>query len=1057
MTEEKTKMLSKSAKTIRSTKILNNGSQNSVDQTDSATTIATEKNIDKKTNNYTFFKKNFALEYMQNNIDKQLSLFSQDLGSKGAKCFVCVTRDEMYNMCTTQKSPHYYENIEAGIPVKFHIDIDKKIAGTNKAALDHTFNALIEEAIHLFDTEFKKHNINNPQIIVLKSDHATTDDGMTKISAHIIYKNVIFNDINEMKIFILKMKSESQLIENNVIDKNIYRVGCFRLLHCSKKGKFNKLRCFRSFNYKYVDEITHFFDSLVTYISENDNHIIQVDYQADVKAKNEKIRQIMKERAPMDDIFFYVFGDTELADLTLFSNDIDKKFIDDYNYWILMTFSFIDLYNHIDKKHQKAVYKIWDDICKKGKNYDKSGNKKYFFSLQLNYIDANFILSIANAPFRFKKVIKYDNIKPKFNGYEVDRLNCRYISNDMYKKVDKYDIIALKSPPGTGKTTFLNNVFKIEIENGKSINNFEYPLISITSRKNLAEKHAKDLGIFNYSSSSQYLFDIDKIAITVNSLVRISETNFKNGCLVLDETSKILEYLKCDILSGIRYHVYNIFCNIIVSVKKIIILDADLSEGDLDMILNIRKSSGASSSYYLAINEFKSKTGINAYFYNNARTVADMLVDDFSKGIPFMCSFDSLTKMKELLAEVKKTAVNMNVANKIDDLIKSYSSETEDILDPDDFKDSLSLLYSPKLVYGLDFNSKKAKKMYSFAFKKILTPYEINQQIQRERNPLESHIFVEPSIGRLQYMSRAELQSEIQNRIDKYNDVVKEIREVAGMDGVYGTNKNKDYVKAFSDMYINTTFINETTKIDMEYYLKHIMSDMGYTIIDRKDKIAVSKFGFDRDENVIGANVDVFDELGIDGNIDPKKKEIILKRMEIMKIKVEQLNDFNKKIIKSDSKFDDYLNLKRFLKSDLNKKILSKDGVDMAELASENIYIKLREYKKITDVLKIKDGLRFDYDKDCKKFNGKITDKYILDNIDGIIKLFNFSKSKYQNFDKTGGYERLYQLAVIMCRHLFGNEIISVKYVDWRKNGIRGKICKYKFDDVYFNNISIYF
>lgn len=1034
----------------------NNTSQNSVRQNDSATTIAIEKNIDKKTNDYTFFKKNFALEYMQNNIDKQLSLFSQDLGDKGAKCFVCVTRDEMYNMCTTQKSPHYYENIEAGFPVKFHIDIDKKIAGTNRAVLDHTFNTLVEEAICLFNNEFKKHNINNPEIIVLKSDHVTTDEGITKISAHIIYKNVIFNDINEMKVFILKMKSGSQLLENNIIDKNIYRVGCFRLLYCSKKGKFNKLRCYRDFNCAFVDEKTHFFDSLVTHIIGDNNHIIKVDYQVDAKVKTYKIRQIMKERAPIDGIFFYVFSESELADLTLFADKLDSKFIDNYNYWILMTYSFIDLYNHVDKKYQKPIYKIWDDICKKGKNYNKSNNKKYFFSLQLDYINANFILSITDAPFRFKKVIKYEHIKPKFDGYDVDRLSCRFIDDDMYKKVDLYDIIALKSPPGTGKTTFLNKVFDIKIEDDQATNNFEHPIISITSRKNLAEKHAKDLGIFNYSSTNQYLFDVNKIAVTVNSLVRISESNFKDCYLVLDETSKVLEYLKCDILSGIRYYIYNIFCNIIVSAKKIILLDADLTEGDLDMIVNLRKLSNKGSSYYLAVNEFKSKTGINAHFYNNARTVANMLIDDFGKNVPFMCSFDSLTKMKELFNEIKKTAVSMNVANKIDDLIKTYSSETEDILDPNDFKDDLSLLYSPKLLFGQDFNSKKPKRIYSFAFKKILTPYEINQQSQRERNSLENHLFINPSIGQLKYMSRDELRSDIQNRVDKYNDVIKEIKEIAGVDGISGTTKNKDYVKVFSDMYINTTFINDTTKVDMEYYLKNIMIDMGYTIVDKKDKIAVNKFGFEQDKKPDDMGVDIFEQLGIDGNIDPKKKETILNRMEIMKIKVNQLDDFNKKIIKSDTKFSDYLNLLRFMKSNFNKNILAKDDRDMAEFACENVYIKLREYKKVTDVLKIKDGLRFDYDKDSKKFNSKITDKYILDNFANTCDIFRLTSTKFCKFDDAGGYERLYYMAISMCKQLFGNEIVISTQFSKRVNGNSIKIPMYKFNDMYMKQLSAY-
>lgn len=1033
----------------------NNGSQDPVCQTNLATTIAIEKNNNKKTDDYIFSKKNFALEYIQNNTDKQLYLFSQDLGNKGAKNFVCVTRDEMYNMCTTQKSPHYYENIEANIPVKFHIDIDKKIGQTNRAILDHAFNELIEEVIQLFNTEFKKYNVDMPEIIILKSDHVRVEENVTKISAHIIYKNVIFNDINDMKIFILKMKSDSQLFENNVIDKNIYRVGCFRMMYCSKSGKTNKLRCYRDRNYKFADEKTHFMDSLVTHITGNDHHIIQIEYQTDTKIKTEKIRQIMKQRAPVNDIFFYSFGDTELAELTKVTSNINRKFTDNYNYWILMTYSFIDLYNHIDKKYQKAVYNVWDDICKKSKSYNKANNKRYFFSLQLDYIDANFILCITYAPFRFKKVIRFNHIKPKFNNYKIDKLNSRFINDDLYKKVEMYDIIALKSPPGTGKTTFLNNVLDVYEENGKNVNRCKYPIISITSRKNLAEKHAKDFGIFDYSSVNNYLFDIDNIAVTVNSLLRISESNFENCYLVLDETSKILEYLKSDLLSGIRYIVYNMFCNIIKSARKILLLDADLNETDIDTIVSIKKLAKNDASCYLGINEFKSKAGINAYFYDNPRTVAELLINDFKKGIPFMCAFDSLTKMKQLLEEIKKTAIEMNIIGKIDDLIRVYSSEEiNNIFDPDDLNSRLCYFFSPIVIFGLDANSTVPRKVYSFAFKKILTPYEVNQQIQRERNHSEVHIYVNQKIGKLRYMSRDELEKDIIERVEKYNDVVKEIKEVLGIGAILNVSKNENVAKIFSDMYISTSFIYDTVKVDMEYYLKNIMMDMGYKIVDKKDNKNVNNFEFETKKQE--PKMDFFDKLFLNDDLNSKKKDIILKRMEIMRIKPEQLDDFNKGIILSESKFSDYMNLRKFMKVDLEKSIIVKDSIEMAEHAAESVYIKLREYKYITSILRIKNGLQFNYDKDNKKFKGKITDKYILDNIDRICNMFRLTGAKNNKFDEAGGYEKLYNIAISMCRHLFGNKIVTAIFLDKKVSGKALKIPMYNLNSVYMNNISKY-
>ena len=167
-------------------------------------------------------------------------------------------------------------------------------------------------------------------------------------------------------------------------------------------------------------------------------------------------------------------------------------------------------------------------------------------------------------------------------------------------------------------------------------------------------------------------------------------------------------------------------------------MDADLSDNDLQTIINIKKLSKPSVTYYLAVNEFKSKVGVNAYFYDNPHIVAEMLINDFINKVPFICALDSLSKMKLIMNEIKKKAIDMKISDQIDKLLKVYSSEEIDnTFDADDLKEKLGILFSPIIIYGLDLNSKLPRKVYAFAFKKILTPYEINQQIQRERNQSE--------------------------------------------------------------------------------------------------------------------------------------------------------------------------------------------------------------------------------------------------------------------------------------------------------------------------------
>ena len=303
-------------------------------------------------------------------------------------------------------------------------------------------------------------------------------------------------------------------------------------------------------------------------------------------------------------------------------------------------------------------------------------------------------------------------------------------------------------------------------------------------------------------------------------------------------------------------------------------------------------------------------------------------------------------------------------------------------------------------------------------------------------------------------MSRDELKNDIQIRIKKYCDEIKEIAEVLKINDLFDESPDsRDLQKIFSRMYINLCFIENTTKIHTEYYLKNIMQSMGYNIIDKKDK---TDFVLKANKNV-NEQENIFEQFNNGEELNEKLKEKIVDRMKIMKIKKEELNDFNKKIILKDNKFNDYMNLRRFVKNKLDEKIIKIDQNEFAECASNNIYVKLREYKKIVDLLGIKNGYEFNYDTDSKKFNEAINDKNFIGNFEGIKKIFEIRGAKYKDFDKEGGYHRLYKLAVSICRQLFGNDLLNIVKYNKKIYGKPVTIYKYFLNDIYYKNISTYF
>lgn len=117
---------------------------------------------------------------------------------------------------------------------------------------------------------------------------------------------------------------------------------------------------------------------------------------------------------------------------------------------------------------------------------------------------------------------------------------------------------------------------------------------------------------------------------------------------------------------------------------------------------------------------------------------------------------------------------------------------------------------------------------------------------------------------------------------------------------------------------------------------------------------------------------------------------------------------------------------------------------------------KLKIYRELMSILKIKKNMNYNYDKDNKKFKGKITDSKISENANNIAKLFRFTESSFCNLDEEGGYKKLYCSSVHMCRHLFGNKIITTTIKNKKVNKKSIKIPMYYTDNSYIQNVAKY-
>ena len=152
----------------------------------------------------------------------------------------------MYEYFTQRKALKLFFDIDIKYP-----EIPTTYTGKKEAYLDE----IIDKSIKLINKQLRKHKIKNTPIMILKSNR------QDKLSSHIIYPEVFFEGIPQMKDWIEKLIKNQKM---DTIDMSVYRDGSLRMLWNSKMDYGVTLEYDRGINYTYKDDKTLFMDSLIT-------------------------------------------------------------------------------------------------------------------------------------------------------------------------------------------------------------------------------------------------------------------------------------------------------------------------------------------------------------------------------------------------------------------------------------------------------------------------------------------------------------------------------------------------------------------------------------------------------------------------------------------------------------------------------------------------------------------------------------------------------------------------------------------------------------------------
>lgn len=330
-------------------------------------------------------------------------------------------------------------------------------------------------------------------------------------------------------------------------------------------------------------------------------------------------------------------------------------------------------------------------------------------------------------------ILKYTKYKPTECHTEVPNIT---INRDKLGKKDGEQIdfikefktdtkcLVARSDTGTGKTTAMK----------KYLADSKKRFISIVSRISLGKEQSKVFKssgiecdywesmqeVMDEQNQSAYYFEEfmrwedmegNNLVITIDSLCKLSNwTDFYGYTIYLDEYNSLVEYfITCGNMGNKRVMIYKLLKKILTEAELVVCTDADISDNSLELLKlwNI--------DYKYINNEYNHNSGVSATEIPDFNKFMDKL----NNTPKWLCCADSKT-MVDIMAKMNKDKAKE---------VKCYTSDfTGEIdLDADD-----CVLFSPKIVYGLD--SVMERPVFCYYKCHTITPAAMVQQICRNRN-----------------------------------------------------------------------------------------------------------------------------------------------------------------------------------------------------------------------------------------------------------------------------------------------------------------------------------
>tara|TARA_R110001632_G_scaffold134152_2_gene249328 strand:+ start:2340 stop:5105 length:2766 start_codon:yes stop_codon:yes gene_type:complete len=428
-------------------------------------------------------------------------------------------------------------------------------------------------------------------------------------------------------------------------------------------------------------------------------YLLETLYTTETILKNEKKKK-QKENinihyAECD--YSYSFTTEEIENCIV--KKLPEKYFNDYTYWLkfMTCMKVMGQYELADK--YRMVYR----------DSSSKWNDKNYFNTAYNVIDSKtgipiveHILAEILQP-HLIPYLKYKSLPSQLEKPTME-ISTKKLGYELELKDDVNYII--KSDTGTGKTTLFKNYIKTK------------PFISIVSRVSLADEQYRVFNEAGVDCGHYKLVDSitnkESIIITIDSIMKLIHLDFSKYVIFMDEFNSICEYiLQADVCLGDkRSFIMKVLTTILKSAKQVISVDADIT----DLCFKIFRKLDIDCEYI--VNDFKHNAGVKSYEIFEIEKIIEQINDDRAKGIAVMVCCDSKT-MAEFVHD-KTGRLSCLITNETTKAI---------VFDEEPF-----IIFSPKIIYGIDGNWEGGRNVYCVYKGGTISPKNMVQQFSRERN-----------------------------------------------------------------------------------------------------------------------------------------------------------------------------------------------------------------------------------------------------------------------------------------------------------------------------------